>query len=232
MSFSINILLLNHAFVGYDQRTRHSIDEVIMITLYTYGTPNGRKISIMLEELGVDYKVHVVDLRKVEQKEDWFLKLNPNGRIPAIVDHDQGDFAVFESGAILVYLAEKYEKFLPHDVKGRSTVLQWLFFQMAGVGPMMGQANFFTNAAPEKIPFAIERYVNESRRLLEVLDHRLEGRDFLADEYSIADMATFPWVNSHEYGGISLDELKNVQRWLDRIAARPAVQRGLQVPAA
>ena len=201
-----------------------------MITLYTAGTPNGRKISIMLEELGIDYKVHPIHLGALEQKEEWYLKLNLNGRIPTIVDHENGDFAVFESGAILVYLAEKYGKFIPTDVKGRSTVLQWLFFQMAGVGPMMGQANVFGHYAAEKIPYAINRYINESRRLFEVLNRRLEGRDYLADAYSIADIATFPWVRGHDYTGVSIEGLDHLQAWLRRIEERPAVKRGLDVP--
>jgi GST-like protein len=201
-----------------------------MITLYTASTPNGLKISIMLEELGVEYKVHPINLSEMEQKQDWYLKLNLNGRIPTIVDHEEGDFAIFESGAILVYLAEKYGKFMPSDVKARSTVLQWLFFQMSGVGPMMGQAHVFVHYAPEKIQYAIDRYRNESRRLFEVLNRRLEGRDYLADDYSIADMATYPWVRGYSYGGIPIDGLNNLQAWLDRISARPAVIRGLDVP--
>ena len=148
-----------------------------MIDLYTSETPNGWKISIMLEETGLEYKVHPIALSKREQKEDWYLKLNPNGRIPTIVDRDNDDFAVFESGAILIYLAEKTGKLLPTDVKGRSRVIQWLMFQMAGVGPMMGQANVFFRYAPEKIPFAIDRYQREVRRLFEVLEHQLEGNE-------------------------------------------------------
>ncbi len=202
----------------------------MMITLYTAPTPNGTKISIMLEELGLEYKVQMINLGANEQKEDWYVKLNPNGRIPTIVDHDNDDFALFESGAILIYLAEKCGKFLPKDVKGRSTVLQWLFFQMAGVGPMMGQANHFAVFAPERIKYATDRYVAESRRLMEVLDQRLEGREYLADEYSIADIANFTWVRSHEFPGVSIDGLKNLQAWLARIEARPAVQKGLDVP--
>lgn len=201
-----------------------------MITLYTAPTPNGLKISIMLEELGIPYEVRPIKLSSLEQKEEWFLKLNPNGRIPTIVDHDNGDFAVFESGAILVYLAEKYGKFLPKEEKARSVVMQWLFFQMAGIGPMMGQANVFVHYAPEVIPYAIHRYRNESRRLFEVLERQLTGREYLADTYSIADMATFPWVRRYEYSGISIEGLPNLQAWLDRIASRPAVIRGLDVP--
>lgn len=201
-----------------------------MITLYTAPTPNGVKISILLEELGLEYKVHPINLGALEQKEEWYLKLNPNGRIPTIVDHDNNDFAVFESGAILVYLAEKYGKFLPQTLNERSTVMQWLFFQMSGVGPMMGQAHVFKLYAPTKIQYAIDRYVNESRRLFEVLERRLEGRLYLADEYSIADISNFTWVRIHNHAGIPMEGLKNVQAWLDRIAARPAVQKGLDIP--
>jgi GSH-dependent disulfide-bond oxidoreductase len=201
-----------------------------MITLYTAPTPNGVKISIMLEELGVEYKVHHIDFNASEQKEEWYLKINPNGRIPAIVDHELDDFAVFESGAVLVYLAEKYGRFLPADVKGRSTVLQWLFFQMAGVGPMMGQANVFTHYAPEKIQYGINRYRNESRRLFEVLNKHLDGKEYLAGDYSIADIANFSWVRTHEWPGIPMEGLDHLQRWLDRIAGRPAVIRGLDIP--
>ncbi len=201
-----------------------------MITLYTAATPNGHKISIALEELGLPYEVRRIQLGKGEQREPWFLAINPNGRIPAIVDHDEGDFAVFESGAILVYLAEKTGKLLPADPKGRSRVLQWLMFQMGGVGPMMGQANVFNRYAPEKIPYAIERYQRESRRLFEVLESRLAKADWLADDYSIADIANFSWVRTHEWAGVSIEGLPGLGRWLERIAARPAVQRGLAIP--
>ena len=201
-----------------------------MIDLYTSGTPNGWKISIALEEMGMEYTVHHIRLSEGDQKKDWYVKLNPNGRIPTIVDRDLDDFAVFESGAILIYLAEKSGKFLPKDVKGRSTVMQWLMFQMAGIGPMQGQANVFYRYAPEKIPFAISRYQNESRRLFEVLDRRLADHEFLAGDYSIADMATWPWVRGYDWGGISIDGLDNLGRWLKTVADRPAVQRGVQVP--
>lgn len=203
-----------------------------MIELYTAATPNGHKISIALEELGLDYQVHALDLAAKEQKQSAFLKINPNGRIPAIVDHDNDDFAVFESGAILLYLAEKTGKLLPVEAKARSQVLQWLMFQMSGVGPMMGQANVFYRYFPKKIPEAIERYQNEGRRLFEVMDSQLAHSQYLAgNDYSIADIASWPWVNIHEWSGISIDGLPHLQRWLQLIAARPAVQRGLQIPA-
>ena len=187
-------------------------------------------MSIALEELGLPYKVIPLDFSTMEQKKPEFLAINPNGRIPAIVDRDNGDFAVFESGAILIYLAEKTGKLLPQDPKRRSQAIQWLMFQMGGVGPMMGQANVFYRYFPEKIPAAIERYQKEGRRLFEVLDGHLAHHEYLADEYSIADIATFPWVRIHDWAGVSLDGLEHVQRWLAAIAARPAVQRGLQVP--
>ncbi len=208
-----------------------------MIDLYTAATPNGHKVSIVLEELGLPYTVHALDLMKREQKEDWYLKINPNGRIPSIVDRDNGDFAVFESGAILMYLAEKTGKLLPGDVKRRSEVIQWLMFQMGGVGPMQGQANVFFRYAPEKISYAIERYQKETLRLYGVLEARLEsqqehGEDvYLCGDYSIADIATFPWVRSYAWAGLRIKTLPLLRAWLTRIAARPAVQRGLAVPA-
>jgi GST-like protein len=201
-----------------------------MIDLYTAATPNGWKASIALEELALPYEVKALQLQKLEQKEDAFLRINPNGRIPAIVDRDAGDFAVFESGAILLYLAEKTGRLLPKDTKGRSVAIQWLMFQMGGVGPMQGQANVFFRYAPEKIPFAIERYQNETRRLYEVLDRRLGEAEYLAGEYSIADIATWPWVSIHEWAGVAVDDLAHVQRWLAAVGARPAVQRGRDVP--
>jgi GSH-dependent disulfide-bond oxidoreductase len=202
-----------------------------MIDLYTAATPNGWKASIALEEMAVPYTVHALRLDQLEQKEPAFLAINPNGRIPAIVDRDAGDFAVFESGAILLYLAEKTGRFLPADVKGRSRVVQWLMFQMGGVGPMQGQANVFFRYAPEKIPFAISRYQNETRRLYEVLDRRLGEAEFLAGDYSIADMATWPWVSIHDWAGVSVDGLDRLQRWIKAVGERPAVQRGRAVPA-
>jgi len=201
-----------------------------MIDLYTANTPNGIKVSIALEELGLPYKVHAIDLGSREQKEPWFLKINPNGRIPAIVDHDEGDFAVFESGAILLYLAEKTGRLIAEDPKGRSLVIQWLMFQMGGLGPMMGQANVFTRYFPEQIPSVIDRYKRESRRLLEVLDARLAEHEFLAGDYSIADIANWSWAKSYEWPGIDIDGLDNLKRWMDAIASRPAVEKGRNIP--
>lgn len=201
-----------------------------MIDLYTAATPNGHKASVALEELELPYEVHALSLSKGDQKSESFLKINPNGRIPAIVDRDADDFAVFESGAILLYLAEKTGKLCPTDAKGRSRVVQWLMFQMGGVGPMMGQANVFFRYAPEKLPYAIERYQRESRRLLEVLDGRLADNEYLAGEYSIADIANYCWARTHEWSGINIDGLDNLKRWLALVGERPAVQRGLKVP--
>jgi GSH-dependent disulfide-bond oxidoreductase len=201
-----------------------------MIELFTAPTPNGWKASITLEELGLPYKVRRIDFEKREQKEPWFLEINPNGRIPAIVDHGSGRFAVFESGALMIYLAEKAGKLLPADVKGRSLVIQWLMFQMGGVGPMMGQANVFFRYAPERIPYAIERYQREVRRLLEVLDTRLKNNEFLAGDYSIADIANWSWVRGYKWSGVTLDGLDHLARWLQTIGERPAVKRGVDVP--
>jgi GSH-dependent disulfide-bond oxidoreductase len=201
-----------------------------MIELFTASTPNGWKASITLEELGLDYTVRAISFDDQEQKQGWYLKLNPNGRIPTIVDHDTDDFAVFESGAIMVYLAEKTGRLMPSDVKGRSRVMQWLMFQMGGVGPMMGQANVFYRYAPEKLPYAIGRYQREVRRLLEVLDRRLAENEYLAGDYSIADIANFSWVRSHKWSGVEIDGLAHLERWLGAIAERPAAQRGLAVP--
>lgn len=201
-----------------------------MIDLYTAETPNGWKIAIALEELGLPYRVHALKLSQGEQKQDWYLELNPNGRIPTIVDRDNDDFVVFESGAILIYLAEKTGRLMPSDVKGRSRVIQWLMFQMAGVGPMMGQANVFFRYAPEKIPFAIDRYQREVRRLFEVLERQLGKHEYLAGEYSIADIAHWSWVHSHDWSGVSVEGLTNLQRWIAAVGARPAVQRGRAVP--
>jgi len=201
-----------------------------MIELFTAATPNGWKASITLEELALPYKVRRIDFEKREQKEPWYLMLNPNGRIPTIVDHDNGGFAVFESGALMIYLAEKAGKLLPADVKGRSLVIQWLMFQMGGIGPMMGQANVFYRYAPERIPYAIERYQREVRRLFEVLESRLKDHEFLAGDYSIADIANWSWVRGYKWSGVTLDGLPSVSRWLDAIAKRPAVKRGVDVP--
>ena len=201
-----------------------------MITLYTAATPNGHKISIALEEMALPYEFRAINLGDQEQKEDWFLKLNPNGRIPAIVDHDNDDFAIFESGAIMIYLAEKSGKLMPSDTKGRTEVIQWLMFQMGGVGPMMGQANVFNRYMPERIPLAIDRYQNESRRLLGVLNDRLADNEFLAGDYSIADIANFTWARIHEWSGVDVSDYDHLKRWLTQIRARPAVERGLNAP--
>ena len=201
-----------------------------MIDLYTAATPNGWKASIMLEEVDLPYTVRHVHLDKLEQKEASYLRLNPNGRIPTIVDREEDDYAVFESGAILMYLAEKTGKLLPQDRRGRSTTIQWLMFQMAGIGPMQGQANVFYRYAPEKIEYAIERYQKETKRLYAVLDTRLRNAEYLAGDYSIADIATWPWVRIHSWAGVEIDDLPSLQRWIDVVGARPAVQRGLLVP--
>jgi len=201
-----------------------------MIELYTAPTPNGYKISIMLEEVGLDYTVHAVDLMKQEQKTPEYLAMNPNGRIPVIVDRDNGDFVVFESGAILIYLAERTGKLLPKETKARSQVLQWLMFQMGGLGPMMGQANVFFRYFDEKIPAAIHRYQHEGQRLLTVLDGQLAGRKYLCDEYSIADIAAWPWAVTHNWSGIDIEGLVNLQAWLERLADRPAVASGRNIP--
>lgn len=201
-----------------------------MIDLYTAATPNGYKASITLEELELPYTLHVIDLASGTQKEPWFTAINPNGRIPAIVDRGNDDFAVFESGAIMLYLAERAGKLIPADEKGRSRVVQWLMFQMGGLGPMMGQANVFTRYFPEHLPAAIDRYRRESRRLLEVLDGHLAGHEYLAGNYSIADIANFAWARIHEWPGLSIDGLDHLQRWITAIEARPAVQRGLAAP--
>jgi glutathione S-transferase/GST-like protein len=201
-----------------------------MIDLYTAATPNGHKISIALEELALPYTLHALNLSNNEQKQPSFLAINPNGRIPAIVDRDEGDFAIFESGAILIYLAEKTGKLMPTDVKGRSLVLQWLMFQMGGVGPMMGQANVFFRYFPEKIQPAIDRYQGESTRLFRVLDGHLKEHEFLAGDYSIADIANWAWVRTYRWSGVEIDDLPHLKRWLDAIRARPAVQKGIVIP--
>ncbi len=201
-----------------------------MITLHTAATPNGHKISIALEELGLPYQLRVLDLAANEQKQPEFLALNPNGRIPVIVDHDEDDFVVFESGAILVYLAEKTGRLMPLDVKGRSQVMQWLMFQMGGIGPMMGQANVFFRYFPEKIPAAIDRYQGECKRLFRVLDGHLKDREYLAGDYSIADIANWAWVRTHRWSGVEIDELPHLRRWRDAIRVRPAVLRGIERP--
>jgi len=201
-----------------------------MIDLYTAETPNGWKVSITLEELGIPYTVHALALSKNEQKAPAYLKINPNGRIPTIVDRDNDDFAVFESGAIMIYLAERAGRLLPQDVKGRSLVIQWLMFQMGGIGPMMGQANVFGRYWHETYQPAIDRYRNESRRLFEVLNNRLAEHEYLAGDYSIADIANWCWVRIYEWSGVNIEGLTNLQAWIERLAARPACQRGIAVP--
>lgn len=202
-----------------------------MIDLYTAATPNGHKISIALEEMGLAYRVHHLDLMAGDQKKPEFLAINPNGRIPVIIDRDNDDFAVFESGAILIYLAEKTGKFLPANPNKRSITLQWLMFQMGGVGPMMGQANVFYRYLPEKLPAAIDRYQNESRRLFEVMNHRLSDNRYLAgDDYTIADMSTWPWVRIFEWSGVDMSGLEHLERWMHEIAKRPAAQTGIKTP--
>ncbi len=198
-----------------------------MIELYTATTPNGRKVSIALEELGLPYEVRPVKLKLLEQKEPWFLAINPNGRIPAIVDNG---FPVFESGAILTYLAEKTGRLMPTDLEGRSRVMQWLMFQMGGLGPMQGQSNVFFRYFPEKIPSVIARYRNEAQRLYGVMDARLADNEFLAGDYSIADIACYPWIAQHDWSGVDLRSLPHLSRWYDAMGARPAVQRGMEVP--
>ncbi len=201
-----------------------------MIELYTAPTPNGYKVSIALEEMQIPYEVRAIDLAAAEQKQPEYLAICPNGRIPAIVDKDEGDFAVFESGAIMLYLAEKTGQFLPSDAKGRSRVIQWLMFQMGGIGPMMGQANVFYRYFPEKIPAAIARYQTEGRRLFEVLNTQLGKEEFLAGAYSIADMANWAWVRTHRWSGIDIEGLDNLSRWMGAISAREGAQRGVKVP--
>jgi GST-like protein len=202
-----------------------------MIDLYTASTPNGWKASVTLEELGLRYEVKPVNFAAEEQKAPEYLKLNPNGRIPTIVDRDAEDFAVFESGAIMIYLAEKTGQLMPTDAKGRSRVIQWLMFQMGGVGPMMGQANVFYRYFPEKIQPAIDRYQNEGRRLFEVLDGHLAQNEWLAGDFSIADIANWCWVRTYKWSGINADGLVHLTRWRKAIEARPACRRGLEVPA-
>ncbi|MGB0750868.1 MAG: glutathione S-transferase family protein [Gammaproteobacteria bacterium] len=201
-----------------------------MIDLYTSATPNGWKATITLEELELPYTLHNVNLSEGEQRTPAFVALNPNGRIPVIVDREAGDFPVFESGAILIYLAEKAGKLMPTDAKGRSVVIQWLMFQMGGVGPMQGQAVTFERYFPEDVPQARARYKNETRRLYEVMDRRLGEVEYLAGDYSIADIATWSWVHTHRWSRIPVDGLDNLQRWIEVIRARPAVQRGILLP--
>jgi GSH-dependent disulfide-bond oxidoreductase len=205
-----------------------------MIDLYFWNTPNGRKISIMLEEVGLPYKVHAINISKGDQFTPQFVALNPNSKIPALVDAEGPDgkpITVFESGAILIYLADKTGKFLPTAPRARYQVLEWLMFQMGGVGPMFGQTHHFRRAAPEQVPYAIERYTKETRRLYGVMDKRLATVPHLAGDYSIADMATYPWCARHEWQGVDLNEFPNVKRWYDAVGARPGVARGMAVTA-
>jgi GST-like protein len=200
-----------------------------VIDLYTWTTPNGRKASIMLEEIGLPYTAHPIDINKDEQFTPAFLKVSPNNKIPAIVDRDN-DFSLFESGAILMYLAEKTGKLLPKDVKARYRVVEWLMWQMGGVGPMLGQVHHFVKYNKGKAPYAEERYSKEAHRLYGVLDKQLDGKDYIVGEYSIADIATWPWISRFEWQEIDLNKFPNVKRWYISIANRPAVQKGYRVP--
>jgi len=204
-----------------------------MIDLYTWATPNGRKVSIMLEEAGLPYEVHAVNLQKDEQLKPEFLAINPNNKIPAIVDRDGPDgkpYTLFESGAILMYLAEKTGKLMPKEIRARYEVIQWLMFQMGGVGPMFGQANNFLRYDPQQGSYGVERFKKETARLYRVMDQQLGKHEFLAAGYSIADIATYPWVSRYEMHRTRLEDFSNVKRWFDLIGARPAVQRGMAVP--
>ncbi|WP_158921342.1 glutathione S-transferase family protein [Acidisphaera sp. S103] len=202
-----------------------------MIDFYTSPTPNGYKVAIALEELSLQYRLHVLDLEKRQQKEDWYLRINPNGRIPAIVDNTGADrFAVFESGAILIYLAEKTGRLLPTDARRRSDVIQWLMFQMAGVGPIQGQAHAFVHYFPEKIPSVISRFVNEARRLYEILNNKLADREYLCGDFSIADIATWPWIRRYDWPGIDIAGLDHLSRWMKTMSERPACARGGAIP--
>ncbi|MDH3968909.1 MAG: glutathione S-transferase N-terminal domain-containing protein, partial [Rhodospirillales bacterium] len=206
-----------------------------MIELYTWPTPNGHKVHIMLEETGLAYNVHPIDISAGDQFDPEFLKISPNNKMPAIVDPEGPDgepISLFESGAILIYLAEKTGRFLPEAPRARYETLQWLMWQMGGLGPMLGQTHHFRQYAPEQIPYAVDRYTNEARRLYNVADRRLGETRFLAgDDYTIADIASFPWTRSYERQGIDLEDYSNVKRWFDEIAARPAVERGVKVLA-
>ena len=195
--------------------------------LYTSATPNGYKVSIMLEELKLKYKVHKIDLGKQTQKEEWFLKLNPNGRIPVLKDNENNK-VIFESGAILYYLAIKYNKLFFEEK--RTEIMQWLMFQMSGIGPMQGQANVFFRYMDEKIPVAISRYQNECRRLYEVLDKQLQDNKWICGKYSIADIATWPWIRIHFWAGIDISNLDNLSRWMDQMERRQACKAGILVP--
>ena len=205
-----------------------------MIDLYTWTTPNGRKVSIMLEEVALPYRVYPVNIGKGEQFAPEYVKINPNGKIPSIVDPEGPDskpIAMMESGAILIYLARKTGKLFPQADRAKYEVLQWLMFQMGGVGPIFGQVHHFLRAAKEQVPYAIERYTRETRRLYGVLNDRLKDREFLADGYSVADIATYPWVARYEWHKTDLNDFPHVKRWFDAISARPAVQKGMKIPS-
>jgi len=201
-----------------------------MIDLYTWTTPNGRKASIALEELGIPYQAHSVDIGKDEQFKPEFLKISPNNRIPAIVDRDNGNFSLMESGAILLYLAEKAGKLLPTDFNKRMRVTEWLMWQMGGIGPMLGQVHHFVKYNPGKAPYAEERYLKEAHRLYGVLDKRLADREYVADDYSVADISIWPWISRFEWQTIDMNRYPNVKRWYLAIANRPATQKGYKVP--
>ena len=200
-----------------------------MIDLYTWATPNGRKISILLEELGVEYTAHAIDITQDEQFAPDFLAIAPNNKIPAIVDHDTG-IRMMETGAIMLYLADKYGRFISDDPAQRGATIEWLMWQMGGFGPMLGQAHHFLRFNPDVSEYAAARFGDETRRLYGVLDHRLAGRDYIVDAYSIADIACWPWVSRYEWQNIDLTDFPNVRAWYQRILHRPAVQRGYQVP--
>ena len=201
-----------------------------MIHLYTSSTPNGHKVSCMLEAIEMPYEIHSVNLGEGDQRKPEFLKISPNGRIPAIVDTDNDDLSIFESGAIMLYLAEKSGKLIPSDIKGRAKVIEWLMFQMGGIGPMMGQANVFSRYFPEKIQPAIDRYQNESRRLFEVLDIQLSKNEWLAGEYSIADIANWCCVRTHNWSGVSLEGLEYLEKWKNKMYDQPGMLKGTKVP--
>jgi GST-like protein len=200
-----------------------------MIDFYTWTTPNGRKVSILLEELGVDYEVHSINITQGDQNSPAFLKISPNNKIPAIIDRDNG-MGLMESGAILIYLAEKYGKFLPKDSIARAEVNEWLMWQMGGFGPILGQAHHFLHFNPGKSDYAEARFRSEVARLYGVLDRRLKGRDYICDDYSIADMACWPWVSRHEWQQVNLADYPNVRSWYQRLLARDAVQKGYHIP--
>jgi GST-like protein len=199
-----------------------------MIDLYTFTTPNGRKPAIMLEELGLSYTTHKIDITRGDQFTPEFIAINPNSKIPAIIDSETG-ITVFESGAILIYLAEKTGRFIPTDLAGRTKVIEWVMFQMASVGPMMGQLNHFKRFAPEKIPYAIERYEKETYRIFGVLDSQLKEQDYIARDYSIADIATYPWIAAAAFANVTLDNHPHLKRWAETLGERPAVQKGMAI---